>query len=296
MNVIRSRVPAAEYHALPGISITRLKEIRRSPQHYAWLLDHPRETVPMTLGTAAHTAVLEPERFDRQFAVWDQRAENGNLRPRRGKDWENWLRESIGKTSITEDQCQSAMDIAAAVHSTTAAMRYLESGDPEVTMQWSVGPWNCRGRADWLTYKVPDARYTSPGLQIHKYPVLVGLKTARDCRHFAFGSAAAKLGYHLQWAWYHDGYKAITGVEPKMIEIVVESAPPHAVAVYRIPGDVVDQGREEYKKALDRLDECERLGVFPGPQDAEEEEDLTLPSWAYPGSDGDDITGLALEG
>jgi hypothetical protein len=37
---IRSRVPAAEYFSLPGVSITGLKEMRRSPQHYLWLLDH----------------------------------------------------------------------------------------------------------------------------------------------------------------------------------------------------------------------------------------------------------------
>src|SRR5882762_1913718 len=79
MNQIRSRVPAAEYHALPGISITRLKELKRSALHYQYRLDHPAVTVPLTLGTASHCAVLEPERFERQFAVWDRRTDSGRM-------------------------------------------------------------------------------------------------------------------------------------------------------------------------------------------------------------------------
>jgi hypothetical protein len=121
--------------------------------------------------------------------------------------------------------------------------------------------------------------------------VLVGLKTARDCRHFSFGNAAARMGYHLQWAYYFDGYMTITGAKPKVVEIVVEAEPPHAVAVYRIPDDILDQGHEEYMELLDRLAECEGNDQWPGP--CPEEQILTLPSWVY-GRD-EDITDLGLE-
>ena len=146
-------------------------------------------------------------------------------------------------------------------------------------LQWIAAERICRGRVDWLT-------------RVDGVPHIVGLKTARDCRHFQFGSAAAKLGYHLQWGFYFDGYKAITGREPRMIEIVVESEPPHAVAVYFIPQDIVDQGRDEYQALMLRLAECESTGEFPGPQ--EHEEALTLPSWVY-GEQQDDLEGLGLE-
>ena len=63
MNGIASRIPAAEYHASEGLSISRLKELKRSPKHYQWALTHPKESQPLTLGSAAHCAVLEPERF-----------------------------------------------------------------------------------------------------------------------------------------------------------------------------------------------------------------------------------------
>lgn len=276
---IRSRVPWDEYTALPGVSISRLKELRRSPQHYLHRLTHPKESKALTLGTAAHTAVLEPERFASQFAVWGERTDGGALRPRRGKDWDAFVASCPGKTIITADEHNTATAIAVAVRSNALAMRYLESGDPEVTMQWEQGGHICRGRVDWLT--------TVDGV-----PHVVGLKTARDCRHFKFGAAAASLGYHLQWGFYYDAYRLLRNREPRMIEIVVESEPPHAVAVYFIPSDIIDQGRDEYQALMLRLAECESTGHFPGPQ--EHEEPLSLPSWVY-GEAEDDVSELGLE-
>lgn len=282
---IRSRVPAAEYFALPGVSITHLKEMRRSPQHYLYLLDHPKDTAPMRLGTATHTAVLEPERFEQEFVMWSERTPDGALRPRRGKDWTRFRHSNAGRKIITADEYLYVMDIQAAVRGNVA--RYLESGDPEVTMQWMLGDRECKGRVDWLTWQID-----SDGNRLNsEHVVIVGLKTARDCRAYQFGAAAARLSYHLQWAWYFDGYRALAGHTPKMVEIVVESAPPHAIAVYHIPDDVIEQGREEYQKCLDRLTDCERTGHFPGPQ--EEEEPLSLPTWAYPSEE--DLIELGLE-
>jgi hypothetical protein len=277
--MIQSRVPYEEYASLPGVSITRLKEMKRSPQHYKHRLAVPHESAAMTLGTAAHCAVLEPERFDRDFAVWGERTDGGNLRPRRGKDWEAFAARHADRTIITVDEYDKAIAIQAAVRGNALAMRYLESGDPEVTLQWELGERACKGRVDWLT--------TVDGL-----PALVGLKTARDCRPFIFGSAAAKLGYHLQWAFYFDGYNTIARRMPRMVEIVVENDPPHAVAVFRIPSDIVDQGREEYEQLLKTLDDCAAVNAWPGPVTTEEF--LTLPTWAYE-RDADDVDGLGLE-
>lgn len=275
---IRSRVPWEEYVELPGDSITRIKELRRSAQHYQYRVAHPKETTALTLGRAAHCAVLEPERFYRDHAVWSRRTESGNLGPRNGKWWDAFKLEHADKTIITEDECIDVLDIQKAVRSNVDAMRYLAAGDPEVTMQWTTWGRACKGRADWLT-------------NVDGESVLVGLKTARDCRHFIFGNAAARLGYHLQWAYYFDGYEAITGRKPKVVEIVVESEAPYAVVVYVIPDDIIQQGRDEYMVLLEQLAECEQKNTWPGP--AVGEQILTLPTWVY--EVHDDLSELGLE-
>ena len=276
--VIQSRVPAVEYFARPEISISRLKELRRSPQHYRHALLHPKESSAMTVGTAAHCATLEPERFASNFVVWTRRTESGRAAPRNGKIWDAFLVDAGERTVLTADEYEIATAMAAAVRSDPVAAKYLETGDPEATMTWEIDGRPCKGRADWIT-------------NLDGEPVLVGLKTARDCRTFAFGAAAARLGYHLQWAFYFDGFSTITGRAPRMIEIVVESAPPHAVVVYFVPEDVIEQGRDEYQDLLRLLADCEARDEWPGP--ATTEQMLSLPSWVY-GTD-EDISDLGLE-
>lgn len=275
---IESRVPFADYVAMDGINISRLKELGRSPLHYRSAV--VKESAPLTLGRAAHCAVLEPERFERDWAVWTRRSERtGNLCPRNGQYWEAFQQDAGGREIINEDELGEVLAIQRAVRGDPAAMRYLGRGDPEVTMQWVLRNRPCKGRVDWLT-------------SIEGEPYLIGLKTARDCRSFMFGGQAAKLGYHLQWAFYNDGYIAITGRKPKLREIVVESAPPHAVAVYRITEDVVLQGQDEYLDLLDLLETCERADEWPGPGNGEEQ-DISLPSWVY--EKHDDLAELELE-
>lgn len=277
---IISRMPADEYHGSEGISISRLKELKRSALHYRYRLEHPVTSASMRLGTAAHCAVLEPERFIREFCVWSRRSEkSGNLCPRTGQYWDAFLAENAGKTVITEDEASTALTLSHAVRSDPVAMRYLAAGEPEVVMRWVVDGQARRGRADWIT-------------KIDGEPFLVGLKTARDCRPFIFGSAAAKLGYAEQWAFYFDGYTTITGKAPEMIEIVVESAPPHATVVYSITYDIIEQGRENYQELLRQLEQCERSGEWLGPGQGVVQT-LSLPTWFYPGAD--DLSELGIE-
>lgn len=275
---IHSRVPAADYFALPELSISKLKQLARSPLHYRYFLDHPKESPAMTLGTAAHCATLEPERFSRDFVVWDRKTDSGRSAPRNGKAWDAFVAESAGREVLTADEYQLAIGMAGAVRTDPVAAKYLASGDPEATMQWALGERRCKGRADWIT-------------RLDGEDVIVGLKTARENRHFAFGAAAARLGYTMQWAWYFDGYLTITGRKPRMVEIVVESAAPHSVIVYFIPDDVLDYGRDEYQNLLRVLGECEASGEWPGP--ALTEQALSLPSWCFAGDE--DLSELQLE-
>lgn len=277
---IQSRVPREEYDAVQAINITRLKYLLRSPQHYQHALEHPKESAVMSVGIATHVAVLEPERFLKEFAIWDRETDSGRSAPRNGKWWEAFQLEHKGQTILTKDQGVLALEIAKAVRFDEVANKYLAIGDPEVSLEWEiVGGRPAKGRIDWLT--------THEGS-----PTITGLKTSRDCRHFQFGSQAAKLGYHLQWAWYHDGFEAITGKKPHMVEVVVESDAPHAVATYIIPSDIIEQGREEYQRLLQILEHCEASGEWPGP--VPNEQYLTLPTWAYPNTE-DDLADLELE-
>lgn len=279
MNNILVDLERAKYDAIDAVNISSLKELVRSPLAYQHRLRTRKETRAMRLGTAAHTAVLEPARFIEDYTVWDQRTASGRLRPRNGKDWEAFVSANTGKVILTETDYLHAINIRNAVRGNENAMRYLEIGDPEVTLTWVLDGVARKGRADWLSI-------------IDGEPVIVGLKTGRDCRPIPFGNDSARMGYHLQWAWYFDGYYAITGVAPRMIEIMVESAPPHDVAVYRIPDEVLDVGRDTYQGLLEKLKECQEAKAWPGA--VEGESILSMPTWIYRGEGDNDLSDLGL--
>ena len=101
---LASRVPFEDYLKIDAVSISVLKELKRSPLHYRYRLANPLQSAPLTLGRAAHCAVLEPERYETQFAVWDRRTPAGNLKPRNSAEWEAFKAAHEGQEILTEDQ------------------------------------------------------------------------------------------------------------------------------------------------------------------------------------------------
>ncbi len=269
MGRIVANVPYSVYAAGAGQNVSPLKGFARSALHFKHGRENKSESDALTLGTAAHCATLEPHRFGTDFAVWDLRKENGDMAARTGPKWEDFKATNVGRELITEDQRDAALAIAEAVRACPDAMVYLKRGHAEVSMTWEHDEpaMTLKGRADWLTV-------------IDGCDVVVGLKTTRDLRPREFSAQAARLAYHWQWSFYADGFERITGRTPLMVEIVVESAAPHAVAVYRIPEHVLERGRQEYREALEQLARCEASGAWPGPVVGEVEFDL--PGWAYP--------------
>jgi hypothetical protein len=269
---IQSRVPYDVYDAAPGVRISALKEMKVSPLRYQFRLTNPKESPSLTLGTAAHVAVLEPERFDDAHAVWGQLEEQ---KIRRGKVWDVFQEGCSDKSIITVDERDMAIAMRDAIRGDERAMQYLAKGEPEVSMNWTDTETGIamKGRVDWIT-------------EIDGQPVLVGLKTTRDIRQWPFQKQATTLGYHLAWAAYYDGYMTILGKTPRVVEIVVENTAPHDLTVYRIGDVVLERGREEYRDLLAKLVECETAQKWPGAMPGEPW--FELPIWAFSDEEEDD--------
>lgn len=274
MNQLTPNLPFADYLKLPGLSASSLKKLARSPLAYKWALDHP-DTTPsasMVLGSAVHTAILEPERMRTDYVLWD-----GGTR--RGKAWDAFEAENESKVILTATEFDTVKAMRRSVLTHEPAVRYLEAGTPEVSMQWEMAGRQFKGRIDWLTV-------------IDGQPVIADLKTTRDARPYKFGADAFNLGYHIQFALYCDGFAALHGGQvPRFVVICVENGAPYEPAVFDIPEDVIEHGREEYMRLVTLLDECEASGTWPPA--CETEQALALPSWAYTKTD-DDVTGLGL--
>lgn len=263
------------YQDVDAVNISTLKELwSRSPLHYRHLLDHPREsTEAMAFGTAVHMAVLEPARFLSTYTIkpaWVK----GNR-----KDGKEWLVEHTGHVLLSEYDHSRCQAIVRALREHPIAGRYLaDGGESELPIYWTDEETRvqCKGRLDLF-----GPRAT------------IGLKTARVAAPGPFPQQAARLGYHLQWAFYYDGLIA-SGRDPgEMVEIVVEPNPPHDVVVYVVDEETLDTGRDEYRRALVTLTYCREHNDWPGSAPSEEVV-FRLPKWALL-NDDDDMSDLDWE-
>lgn len=253
--------PFDAYLKRPGVHNTLLKEMKRSPKRYQFRAANPLEdSTTLAFGRASHTAVLEPDRFPIDYAVFPGKR-------RQGKEWEQFQAANADRTILKMDEYAACLAVRDAVRSHPVAGPLLASGKPEQTITWTDAATGleCKGRADWLS---PVA--------------LVDLKTTTDIDADRFGALAARMGYHAQLAFYRDGLRA-NGLDLPAKIIAVEADEPHDVAVYAIDDDSLYAGEEQYRDALRKVAKCQAAQVWPGRY--EQERLLILPSWAFPAED-----------
>lgn len=253
-----------DYHRLKAVSPSQIKVLGRSPLHYFdQFLAKDREkrepTPAMLMGTALHTAVLEPELWDSTIAVPPQ---SFDRRSKAGRELAaEFERESAGKIVLSPEDADQVRRMADAVRSHPAAGFLLElPGRREASYTWKdpATGLECKTRPDWHS---EDRR------------IVVDVKTTRDASRAEFAKSIANLDYHVQAAWNQDAIGA-----EQFITIAVENTRPYAVAVYPASGGMIAAGMRRIEAAMTLLAECHASGRWPGYGDLVAEP-IELPGW-----------------
>lgn len=259
---IRHDLTNAEYHSSPAISKSGLDLIRKAPALFRWRQKNRQLPTPaLRWGTLIHLAVLEPWLLDQDIMV----APKIDRRTSAGKaEWEAFLIASENKELVTAEEMAELMATRDAVHAHPAAAKAL-AGTPtiEQSIFWDHEGIACRCR--------PDA-VTASG-------VIVDLKTTRDASPDGFAKSIAQYRYHVQAAYYSDGYEAAFGRQPKgFVFIAVETEPPFLVAVYVASEAMIMRGRADYLADLETFRQCRDADEWPGYATAPIT--IDLPKWA----------------
>lgn len=257
-----------DYAAIDAVNWSTLKHMRRSPLHYRHAVDSPRaDTTRFALGRAAHTAVLEPDRFLLDYACY-----KGTIR--RGKDWDAFKVQHSTETILKVGEYKTCLAIRDAVRSHPAAMSYLAAGIPEHSVAWTDADTGlaCKGRMDWVSAT---------------RPAIVDIKTTSDVDEHRFGALCARMLYHAQLAFYADGYYASNAERLPVVIIAVEVTAPHDVAVYELDEDAIYAGSEIYRELLVKVASCRAAGSWPGRH--QDQATLRLPAWAFGDEEGTDV-------
>lgn len=268
-----------QYHAdTTHISKSGLDQIEKSPAHYYDKYLNPQRvkeqpTEAMRLGTAVHSAILEPHLFERDYFVFNDAEilrQIGGSSPRatnRYKDWKtDQLENYVGKTEISAEDYLTCLRMRDAVHKHPIAKILLNKGIAEHTIKWTDKDTGalCKCRPDWIsqdTGYIPD------------------IKSTEDASPDGFAKSSYNYRYHVQAPYYVDGYEAQFNQKPEGFSFIAcEKKPPYLVAVYFVPDEVFNYGRDIYKRNLETYVKARKSGIWDGYGD--DFLPLQLPAWA----------------
>lgn len=282
-------VPQEQYFALQAANNSGLVAIQRSPLHY-WskFLDPEREPYKVSpslhLGSAIHCAILEPERFEKEYRKeplptdyqgalvtlddYKNKCEYLGLKKSGVKDEvrarikeaspnEIFFDEILDQFSkfklLNKAQWRAANTIARNVRNSVAAQVMLGDGAAEVMMVWNDPETGvlCKARADWLT---KDGS------------IIIDFKSSKNASPEEFWKSYIDYKYYRQAAWYLEGAEVLFGKSEERLFIfpVYETEPPYASAVYESKRHMLDEGRKENRFLLKKYAECLSKNEWPG--------------------------------
>jgi exodeoxyribonuclease VIII len=171
-----------------------------------------------------------------------------------------WESENSGKNGIDPADEEASRRVVEAVMSHAEASKIMAAGDPQVAGLWVDKETGvlCKMRLDWLSAVISD------------------LKVSVDVEADEFLKSMGTYGYHIQAAFYQDGYAAITGQRLQFVWIVAESKEPYRVRVYKANNQCLTAGRIAYRRGLYRYQLSQKANDWRDPQIIEE---IGVPSW-----------------
>ena len=259
---IRADIGINEYHGSGGISKSGLWTIyNKSPAHYRYGDDRP--TKAKSFGEVAHTALLEPERLEKDYACLP---ESHNGVTKEGKQIVADIKES-GRTPVKHADWVAALYVRQRLLADPIVKKVMKDAVFENSAYWNDKETGvlCRCRPDIY----------SPSLKM-----MVDLKTCRDASNYAFSRTVEEYGYHVQDAFYRDGWtKAGGGDVDAFIFIAVESASPQVYQIFELDQFDRDDGHAIARSALRTYADCLEKDEWRGYSSGVVS--IGRPKWAY---------------
>lgn len=241
---IYSEMGLAEYHASAAVGKSTLWTLHcKTPAHTRTASEEP--TPDMEFGTACHSAILEPHKFDKAVIRGPE--------DRRGNRW---------KEAVAEHP--NSLVLPAPAFEKVLRLRDTVMRDPIVQKLPSEFAM-IEHSAFWVDEETGLLCKCRPDLYRGDESMIVDLKTTGDATKQTWLRRAMDMGYHVQDAHYTYGWQeADGGAVDTFLFLVVERDPPFAHAIYELGPGEKDLGHRITRKALQRYAECAKANDWPG--------------------------------
>jgi hypothetical protein len=245
-------ISRSAYEAIPAINVSSLEGFERSAAHARERMLHPPEpTEAMSLGTAFHMSVLEPDRFAKEYAC----APKCDRRTKVGKEmWAQFEADNEGKELLAEDDFTTVTHMSASAWAHPIAKQMLGGvGHNEVAVVWKDEETGllAKGLIDRIS---PFDGWT----------FIQDVKSTLDASRRAFTRQVRNLNYAAKAAFYVDGCNTVAPRDRRFALIAVEKLPPYEVAIYEIGSEALAAGRSTYHRWLRLYELAKRTNIWPG--------------------------------
>lgn len=273
------KMPAAEYHAAPGVGKHSLDYVAKSPLDYALYRQYGMEpTEAMEQSTLCHTATLEPDLFESSYYLRPglyPDAKGGMSKWSGNSTWcKEWLAAHKDKPCVTPPELAKIRNAARSVREHPISGEFFDGKErcemslfarcPETGMMR-------KGRPDLMNTDGNETGW------------ILDTKFVLDATERAFKRQFQDLRYYVQHAYYVDLVELLTGVKPRFLFVAVEKEPMHEkseihrVCCYELHEVCVELGRRHYMRDLRRFWECSESGTWPS--DTDQIKPLELDKW-----------------
>ncbi len=237
----------AEYHALPGVSASRLKVFLRDPREYWYQFlsgqYKPEAKAEFDFGSAVHSIALEKDRSGIIEIPDSVLSASGS---RAGNAWKAFAAENADKILLKPKDYQRVIECIDSIanHPVANHLLNVDVGAVEIAHQVVDDDLELMLRCK------PDKLIVN---------TLVDLKTtATGTRPKQFARSVANFGYHVQEYFYRRVLRAC-GIEvERFVFIAVSTEPPYTVDCYSLSAEFLRLAQTAVENALEDLAERTR--------------------------------------
>lgn len=230
------------YGEIAALRSSDLKTFAISPAHYKHSKSKPQEdNTNLAMGSAVHTLILEPDKFEGEFAVY-------RAHKTRCQAYYAVASSNPSKIFLLQSEYETVMRIAESVRNKKHVMDIINPCDKELSITGKVGDVFCKARFDGFDSSINRA---------------IDLKTTGKSAT-QFRRAIWDFGYHLSNAFYEMVAETNAMFVKDFVYIVIEKEPPYEVLLTTIDREWIDLARKEVERCLTQFSECLKTNVWPG--------------------------------
>lgn len=242
-----SGMPNKTYHDFKEwISSTGLKDVGRSVEYYNWKKTQPRKnTIAFERGGALHSA-MEGLIDNGTLDLFHEQVKECEGKGMDTNKWKEVKKVFPDCYILPEHEFENVKTMARNCFDKWGEIGIFGNGRSEFSFFW-IDPktqFRCKCRPDWLRITPKNE------LIIDDY------KTSKNHQLAEFEKDIAKLGYHFSAAFYREGVFRVWDVRADSFNhLVSANTPPFECAYYELQPASIEEGRLQFRKALDDIKE-----------------------------------------